>query len=447
MSTVELQIPAVGKARPLKIPTIEEQTLRNGLRVIAVRRPTVPRVEARLRIPAGHLYDRGDGARGRLVGETMTSGTRSRSAFDIAQELQRLGASLDAGTDADSLHVRGGALSASLGGLLELMAEVVVEPAFTTDEVAIARDRVAQEILIRRSQPAGIAAEATARRAFGRHRYGRPLPSPEAVRRIGSNPLRAFHTERVIPRGSTLVLVGDLQPAKAIDLVAAAFASWKKRPTGDRPAAPPAIQRGLPTLIVDRPGSVQTSIRMAGPGLPRRDPSYLSLSLANLIYGGYFSSRLVKNIREDKGYTYSPGTAIEHKLLASTFVTAADVGRDVTAASLVEIRYELGRMVSLPVPQEELDAARRYLAGITMLQVQTQSGLAAAIDGFVASGLPVDYLKGFNAALEAVTAEDVQAMSVATFSPKQLITVLVGDAEKIRPSVELLDDVEVIAPL
>jgi zinc protease len=439
------QIPAVERARPLKLPAIEEGTLRNGLRVIAVRRATVPRVEARLRIPAGHVYDHGDGARARLVGETLTAGTRSRSAFDLAQELQRLGASLDAGGDVDYLHVHGGGLARSLGGLLDLMAEVVVEPAFSADEVAVARDRVAQDILIRRSQPAGIAAEATGRRVFGRHRYGRPLPSPDAVRRIGPAPLAAFHGERVLPKGSTLVLVGDLSPTKAIERAAEAFATWKRRPVADPVAPPPPIKTGVPTLIVDRPGSVQTSIRICGPGLPRRDPEYLALSLANLVYGGYFSSRLVKNIREDKGYTYSPAALVDHRRLASTVMTVADVGADVTAASLVEIRYELGRMAALGTPQGELDAARRYFAGISMLQVQSQGGLAAAIDAAVAAGLPADYLKGFNAQLDAVTAADASTVAERLFAPKGLITILVGDASRIRASVERLDDVEVIS--
>jgi zinc protease len=280
---------------------------------------------------------------------------------------------------------------------------------------------------------------------FGRHRYGRPLPSPDAVRRIGPAPLAAFHGERVLPKGSTLVLVGDLSPTKAIERAAEAFATWKRRPVADPVAPPPPIKTGVPTLIVDRPGSVQTSIRICGPGLPRRDPEYLALSLANLVYGGYFSSRLVKNIREDKGYTYSPAALVDHRRLASTVMTVADVGADVTAASLVEIRYELGRMAALGTPQGELDAARRYFAGISMLQVQSQGGLAAAIDAAVAAGLPADYLKGFNAQLDAVTAADASTVAERLFAPKGLITILVGDASRIRASVERLDDVEVIS--
>jgi predicted Zn-dependent peptidase len=240
------------------------------------------------------------------------------------------------------------------------------------------------------------------------------------------------------------VLVGDLQPAKAIELAQNAFGSWKGKPTGPQPGAPVLNTAGLPTVIVDRPGSVQTNVRIAGPALPRKDPGFLPLSVANLVYGGYFSSRLVKNIREDKGYTYSPSSSFDHRRFSSTFVSSAEVGSDVTAPSLVEIRYELGRMASLPPKPEELAAAKRYLSGVTMLSLQTQAGLAANLIGLVAGELPLDYFTGFAAAVEQVTAEQVHEAGVRFLAPKKLMTLLVGDASAIRAGVEALDDVEVV---
>jgi predicted Zn-dependent peptidase len=438
--SVPANVPAVGKSRALKVPAVNDHTMSNGLRVIAVKRSTVPRAEIRLRIPAGLVHDTGDGVRARLLPDTMLAGTKNRSSVEIARELQRLGATLAASADDDDLIVHAGG---NLRPLLALIAETLTQPAFPADEVAVARDRTAQEIIIRRSQPSAIASEALEARVYGRHRYGRGLPKPEAVRRIGPAPLRTFHTQHVAPRGSTMVIVGDVSPSKAAELAEEALGLWRGRPAGARPARPAPPPTGLPTLIVDRPGAVQTNIRMAGRWEPRGAPNFYELALAHIVFGGYFSARLVKNIREDKGYTYSPGSAIDHRRLSSTFVVAADVGTDVTGPALLEIHYELGRMTLLPVAQEELDAGRRYLAGVTMLSTQTLSGLASYLDSITAAGLGIDYLRDFRTNLERVTPDDVLRVAADYLSPRNLLTVMVGDASEIRTQVEALDPVEV----
>jgi zinc protease len=441
--SVAAAIPSVGKARPLKVPPVTDRTLRNGLRVIAVKRSSVPRAELRLRIPAGLVHDTGDGVRARLLPDTMLAGTKDRSSVEIARELQRLGASLAASADDDDLIVHAGGLAQNLKPLLALLAETLTEPAFPADEVAVARDRTAQEIIIRRSQPSAIASEALEARVFGRHRYGRALPKPEAVRRIGAGPLRTFHGQHVTPRGSSLVIVGDVAPAKAADLAEEILGTWRGKASGPAPAKPPVPPTGLPVLIVDRPGAVQTNIRMAGRWERRGTPDFYALSMAHIVFGGYFSSRLVKNIREDKGYTYSPGSAIDHRRLCSMFIVAADVGTEVTAPALLEIQYELGRMTLLPVGQDELDAGRRYLAGVTMLSTQTQSGLASYIDSITAAGLGIDYLRDFRTNLERVTPEDVLRVAAGYLSPRNLVTVLVGDASTIERPIEALEPAEV----
>ena len=441
--SVQANIPAVGKARPLKVPSVTDRTLRNGLRVIAVKRSTVPRAELRLRIPAGLIHDAGDGVRARLLPDTMLAGTKNRSSVEIARELQRLGATLAASADDDDLIIHAGVLAQNLRPLLALIAETLTQPAFPQDEVAVARDRIAQEIIIRRSQPSGIASEALDARVYGRHRYGRGLPKPDAVRRIGPAPLRTFHAQHVTPRGTSLVIVGDVAPAKAADLAEEALGVWRARPAAGKTARPAPPPTGLPTLIIDRPGAVQTNIRLAGRWKPRGAPNFYELALAHIVFGGYFSSRLVKNIREDKGYTYSPGSAVDHRRLTSTFVVAADVGTEVTGPSLLEIQYELGRMTLLPVGQDELDAGRRYLAGVTMLSTQTLSGLASYLDSIMAAGLTIDYLRDFRTNLERVTPEGILRVAADYLSPRNLLTVMVGDASVIKKQVEALEPVEV----
>lgn len=437
------QIPAVGRMRPIKIPAMADEKLRNGLRVIALRRPSVPRVEVRVRIPAGLAHDTGNAARARLLPETLLGGTATHDSVSLARELQRLGASMEAHVDPDDLSISGGTLSHNLSGFLDLLAEIITTPTFPAHEVAVARDRVAQEIVIQRSQPQAVASEAMTRRLFGKHPYGRGLPEPDAVRRIGSRAIATYHAASLLPRGSSIVLVGDCNPARAIEQVAAALSSWRARGSAADVPAPAAINGADRIDIINRPGAVQTNIRIGGPGLPRSHPDYFKLSLANMVFGGYFTSRLVSNIREAKGYTYGGGSVVAQRRAAATLSIGADVRSDVTAAALNEIRYELGRMVSLPVEQSELDAARRYLSGVMSLQIQTQAGMASMIDSLVAGGLGLDYLKEYRARLESVTVEDVLAASRAYLDPRRMVTVLVGDAEQVATQAGALDEVAV----
>ena len=438
-------VPGVGPRRPMRVPPVTERTLPNGLRVIVARRTGIPRFEARLRIPTVRNNRAGEGARQVVLAETFLSGTPQRTSMEIAEAAQHLGGSLGVSADAESLLLAGSALSVSLVPFLRLMGEVTQQASFPPDEVAIERDRLVQEISLSLSQPESIARDALLARYFGAHPYGRGTPKPEAVARVRPSALRAVHAASVLPEGSVLVLVGDVAAARALDGAASAFGQWKasgQALVGPRLPAPKLPPR-QPVLLVDRPGAVQTNIRLIGPAVPRRHPDFASQMLANAIFGGYFTSRLVDNIRERRGYTYSPGSSIEHRRAASVFSVSADVGTDVTAAALVEIRYELGRMVATLADQSELDAARRYLQGTLAMSIQTQAGLIAYLSTLAVFGLGVDYLRDYPNMLEQVTVESVRDVASRLLAPSGLQTVLVGDAATIRGEVEALDPVEV----
>jgi predicted Zn-dependent peptidase len=202
------------------------------------------------------------------------------------------------------------------------------------------------------------------------------------------------------------------------------------------------ISTPAPLLLVDRPGAVQTNIRLGGPAVPRSDPGYPALALAVTVFSGYFTSRLNDNIREQKGYTYGAHSRIEHRKVSAYLSISTDVGREVTAPALVEIEYELGRMVSQPVAPAELDAARRYLQGTLAMGIQTQAGLTAYLSTLAGAGLPVEYLREYPAALERVMPADVLEAARRFLSPRRLATVLVGDAAAIRPTLDPLGEVE-----
>lgn len=435
-------VPAVGPLKAIKLPAIVDRTLPNGLRVVVAKRSGVPRVEARLLVPTAR-GDVGDQARLQVLSKTILSGTESRSSRQIAETLQGLGGGLDASSGAEEVTLHGSALSSELRPFLELMAEVVTSAAYPDSEIELQRERIVQEIQLARSQPETVAREAFLRRLFGSHPYGRGLPDPARVAKVRSRSVRDVHAERIRPEGAILVIVGDVSPSKAVAAAEAAFGTWAGG--GAAPGLPAAtVAKPGKTLVIHRPGSVQTNIRLGGPGLRRSDPDYPALALANLVFGGYFISRLVDNIREEKGYTYSPGSGVQQWRNAANVIVVADVGTEVTGPALVEMRYELMRMVAGPYTEAELTSAKRYLSGTTSMSIQTQSGLAGTLATLAASGLPFEYLRDNPKRVESLSADDVQAAAKRFFAPRNLHTVLVGDAEAIVDAVGAFDEVEVV---
>lgn len=433
-------VPPLGPPPEVRLPEVGRATLANGLRVMAVRQPGVALVEVRLRVPMT-TADAAESTRADLLGETFLTGTATRDETALAVALQALGGGLSASVDADRLAVSGSGLAPALPELLGLVAELLVDNAYPDEAVRGERDRTAQRLAIIRSQPAVQARDALARRLHGDHPYGRGLPTPEEVAAVTAEGLRDLHHRRVTPAGALLVLVGDLDPDEALAAAGTAFGGWDHGSAAP-PASPvPPVVPGA-VRLVDRPGAVQTNIRMGGLAVPRTDPAAPAVQLANLVFGGYFSSRLVANIRERRGYTYSPRSLVDHAPAGSTIEVAADVGTEVTAPALVEIAYELGRIAALPVEPTELDSARQYAIGSLLLGTSTQAGLASRLVDLDVNGLDVTYLRDHPQVLAAVTADEVLAAARAHLAPGRLVTVLVGDAARITDEVAALGAVE-----
>ena len=421
----------------LKLPLERERTLSNGLTVIAIRRSAVPLVEVRLRIPFG----RAPLAEATLLSQALFTGTGTMSSIDLAAELQAVGGSLAAGLDPDRLLISGNALADGLDRTLELLAGVLTDATYPVEEVSTERDRLVDHIQVALSQPAHLARVALLKRMYGTPPYAVQTPGPDEIRILTPEPLRELHATRLRPAGAVLVLVGDIDPDQAIDTAEKVLGGWTgSAPDGSLPATP-ALTPG-PLLLVDRPGSVQSSLRLALPALTRTDPDYAALNLANLVFGGYFSSRWTENIREDKGYTYGSYSAIDHYVAGSALVAAAEVATEVTGPSLLETIYELGRIASLPPGEEELEQARRYALGTLRLGMSTQAGLASLASVYAGFGLRLGHLREHSAALSAASRDEVAAAAAKYLAPARAVTVVLGDAEKIESQLSALTVVE-----
>jgi predicted Zn-dependent peptidase len=438
-------IPALGEPRPQPVPEAHESTLPNGLRLVVVPRPGVPLIELRLRVPFAASTAKAATehiALSSVLSGAVLLGTAQHDQTAIAELLQGHGAELSVSTDPDRLLFATTMLTDGLGPVMDLLGELLTGAAYPDDAVVGERDRVAERIAIARSQPSVIGRAALAARRYGDHPYAIQLPETERVAAVDGDALRTLHAQRVLPAGSSLVLVGDLDPDTARDAVADALAGWAA--TGQAVEAPPAPTAPVPGIeLVDRPGAVQSTIRLGGAAPGRTDAELPAVRLANMIFGGYFSSRLVENIRERRGYTYSPRSSVDHQAAGASFLVEADVATEVTGPALLETLYELGRMALTPVTDAELDGARRYVLGSMALSTATHAGLASTLSALVGAGLPAGWLADHQRALAEVTVEEVQAVSARYLAPTALTAVVVGDAGLVSAPLATLAPVSV----
>jgi predicted Zn-dependent peptidase len=421
-------LPPLATPRGGTPPATVDTVLDNGLRVIAARHGAVPMVELRLRIPfAGdHAMH---AARAEVLSETLLTGTQRRNRVQVDTDLAAVGGDLHAVVDPERLNITGDSLASGLGTLLDVLGDVLTGAAYAEDEVAGERDRLGERIAVARSQPRTIAREELQRHRYGDHPYTREIPEAGDVAQVTAEEVRALHRESVLPRGSVLVLVGDIDPDQAVADVARILSGWSSSDSaGMLPALPPV--EGGDLRLVHRAGAVQSQLRFSAQGLPRTDERYAALQIANLAFGGYFSSRLVENIREDKGYTYSASSAFEFTPDGGTILVDADTASEVTPAALWEMRYEFGRLALVPPTESEVESARQYAIGGLLTSTSSQSGLASMLAALAEVGLGQDWLTAHPERLRSVTVEQV-AEAAKFYAPTRFTGVVVGDAEQL----------------
>ncbi len=433
-------LPPLGPPRTPRAPSAVDTVLDNGLRVIAVRRPAVPMVELRLRIPFGGTH-RTHPARAELLAATLLLGTARRDRFAIDKVLAAVGGDLSAGVDPEHLSVSGSALASGLDVVLDVLGDALTSASYALAEVARERDRLVERIKMSRSRPQVIAREALQRRRYGNHPFAREWPEADDVAAVTPPAVRALHRRSVVPGGAVLVLVGDLEPDRTVDLVASALADWRcDHPAVGLAALPELV--GADLQLVHREGAVQSQLRLSAQVVTRDDERYPALQLANLVFGGYFSSRWVENIREDKGYTYGAHCGLEFTDHGATLVADADTASEVTAAALLETRYELGRMAVVPPDESEVDNARHYAIGSLTINSASQRGLAGQLVTLAALGLDLDWLLTHPARMAAVTAAQVAEAATHFFAPSRFTGVVVGDAKRLADPLAALGGVE-----
>ncbi|MDA8330045.1 MAG: pitrilysin family protein [Candidatus Dormibacteraeota bacterium] len=419
------EVPKPHSVPPLHIGGVSRARLDNGVDLMVVRRPSVPRLEFRLTVPAGAALGP-SAAVSELLAMGLPLGTASMDQAELSERIQDLGGSLQVHQDQDSLVVQAAALAEAEEDLYTLLAEVVQAPAFPAEDLATERAKLLEGLRMARATPHFPASEALQHAVYGDHPYGRPEPGDTAVRRTGRQALLDFHHQSFTPWAAQITVVGAVEQRRTVARLRRAFGDW----SGPKRVVRAPRVRALPAgdlQFIERPGSVQTVVMSARSGPSHGHPDHVPLTLATAVLGGGFTSRMMNNLREDKGYTYSPHARLENHLRDGLATATMDVRNEVTGAAYAELLYELARLCTSEVPADELETTKSYLAGVRVIMLQTQAGLASSLAQIRVHGLDHHYLERYSKQLQSTTAGEVMQAARRYLAPTEVTTVMVGD--------------------
>lgn len=438
----QVQLPPVGPERPFKPAPRAERTLPNGLRVIALRHATVPKVTAILGIESGLAVDPAEKAGlAQFVVDLAQEGTTARSSEQIKRAVFGLGASLNgfAGQDATTFQMRG--LNTTLPQMLAIMADVVRNPSFPQAELDLMKARTAQQLQAQAASPQYVNNKMFRQALFGNHPYARIGVTPETLPAIDRQSIVSYQQAYYRPNNATLIVVGDVAPDAVFAAAEKAFGGWERRALPEtRTASLPAL-KGRTLVFVQRPNSVQSSISVGNFTPERDDPRWYTLQLANQIFGAAFDSRLVRNIREEKGYTYSPQSVFQSMAQGGLYRAVADVRNEVTGATLKEIYAEIDKLrAEGPLP-EELNDAKQYARGLFVIQNASQTGLANTLSTMTTYDLPKDYLETFQRQISQPSAEAVKTGAQMLLGAEDSVVTIVGDYTKVKDQLKGFADI------
>ena len=431
-------LPPYGADKPVPVPKIDKHTLANGMTLwIVADGEGVPKANFVLAVRGGTAHDpRALNGLSDILASTLDEGTRTRSAIQIAQELQALGATLGARSGLEATTVSASGLSDNAAAILQLLADVARNPTFPDAEVDLAKANSLQGLKAAQAQPdyqAGIAFDTA---VFGTHPYGTGELTEASITAVTSPALRELHARRFRPDRALLVASGRVDSTEIARLAKQAFGDWQASGAAEAeiPAAPGAA---VPShVFVPRANSVQSAIRIGRPAFAAADRILPRADVAETILGGGFGSRLFTNLREEKGYTYGAGAGFGAYRNGGYFVADADVRNEVTGAAIGEFNKELQRMVDEPVGADELRRSQRYLAGVYLFRNQLRGSVAGSLASLWIDGRAPEELGQYVDRINAVTAADVQDVARRYFNPRDQSVVVVGDpsvADQIKP--------------
>lgn len=433
--------PEGGQPKDFQLPDKQEASLQNGLSYTLVPYGAVPKAQVNLIIKTGNIHEADNQVwLADFVGDLMKEGTVSTSGKDLSVKMARMGGELNIGVGSNTTTISGNVLSEFTPELIRLIADVVQNPAFPEEETERLKSDLKRQLSVQSNTPQAQARSRFFALTYPEHPYGRIFPTPEIIDAFTIEQAKQFYNNNFGAKRSALYVAGKFNEEQVEKAIEEAFANWKEGPAPFFPKANPQTAQEM--ALIDRSDAPQSTLML---GMPVPDPShpdYLPLQVTNALLGGSFASRITSNIREDKGYTYSPYSTINAGKEVAVWYEQADVTTEHTRASLSEIRKEIERLQQEAPTQEELEGIQNYQSGIFVLQNSSPGGIIGQLSFLDLHDLPDNYLTNYVQNVYAVTPEKVKELTGKYLQPDKMTLVIVGDKEEIEKQMQGENKVE-----
>lgn len=436
LATAQKQTPPVGGTpKDFVLPQKKINQLPNGFKSTMVQYGAIPKVNVNLIIKTGNVHE---GANeiwlADLTSDMLKEGTTTMDFKTISKKVAAMGGEINIGVGADQTFVSGSVLSEFAPDLLKIMADVVMNPAFPASELERLKSDLKRNLSVQKTVPQSQAQEKFFGMVFKDHPYGRIFPTEEMLNSYTLDMVKGFYDKNFGAKRAVVYIVGKFDEAAAQKAIADSFGPWKEGPEVSYPAAVPV--RTNEVAMIDRPKAPQSTVMLGLPTLTPQSEDFVALQVTNSILGGSFGSRITSNIREDKGYTYSPFSAIQNQKGVSVWYEQADVTSEHTGASLQEISKEIKKLQNEPPSKDELEGIQKYMSGVFVLQNSTPGGIIGQLNFIDFHGLSDSYLTDRVKNIYAVTPEKVSQMTKDHFKYEDMTLVLVGDKKLLEKQIK-----------
>ncbi|MGH8495761.1 MAG: M16 family metallopeptidase [Gammaproteobacteria bacterium] len=422
--------PPGGEPKEFDLPQKKTLRLDNGLEATLVQFGDVPKVAVSVFVRTGNLNEGEDTWLADLSGELMKEGTTTRSANEMAIEAADMGGSVSLAVGVEQTSITSDVLSEFGPRAVGLLADVVRNPLFPESELERIRANFLRNLSVARSQPQALASEAFMRLLYGEHTYGRVFPSEEQLASYSIEDVRRYYEQNFGARRTHVYIAGKFDEDAMREAIRAAFSDWEAGPEPFINLPPP--QSGKRIAFLEREGAPQSTIFLGQRVVDPSEEAYIPMVVMNTLLGGSFASRITRNIREDKGYAYSPGSAISTHYRDANWLLSADVTTDVTGPALDEIFAEIERLQSEPPSKEELDGIKSYRTGIFVLGNATRGGLIGQMAFLDLHRLDESFLTNYLSNIHAVTPQEISEAARRQLETDEMVVVIVGDLDAIE---------------
>jgi len=437
-------LPKPGPNPSFTLPSIEKTKLSNGLNVWVVKQSELPIVSMNMVFNSGGTADPEDRAGlASFTASLLNDGTKTRSAVEIANQLQSIGAFVGTGSGWDSANVTMQTLTRNMDKALDIYSDIIVNPVFPEDELETLRKRMLVSLIQRKDNPNAISNVVYNALLYGKDNpYGKSLGGDESsVKALTQKEIKDFYLANYLPNNATLIVVGDTDSKTLMPKLEKAFSGWKAGDAVNTEVPETTASDMMPGIyIVDKPGAAQSVISIGQIGVPRDNPDYFPLTVMNSILGGQFSARVNMNLREDKGYTYGARTTWAFRKGAGPFEASADVQTAVTKESVQEFMKELnGIRGGIPVTNTELEYSKQSLIRRFPSGFETVGQISNQLSNLVVYSLPDSYFNSYIQNIQAVSAKDVDRVANKYLTPDKMAIVIVGDKSVIEPKLKEIE--------